>query len=126
MYTQVMKWVSIVALLLALVFWNSGANYQLELNLVVSVAAAVVLVQTLQLKKYGWATCFLMIALLFNPAVPVFRLAGGVGLSLVFLSLAPFAISLIALRPLPLLSIPSIGLREVGRCKVLRQMVTAR
>jgi hypothetical protein len=114
MYTQVMKWVSIVALLLAVVFWNSAANYQLELNLVVSVAAAVVLVQTLQVKKYLWAACFLMIALLFNPAVPVFRLAGGVGLSLVFLSLAPFAISLIALRPLPLLSIPSITDRTPG------------
>jgi hypothetical protein len=110
-----MKWVSIVALLLALVFWKSAADYQLELNLLVSVAAAVVLVQAYQGKKYRWAACFLMIALLFNPAVPVFRLAGGVGLALVLLSIAPFAISLIALRAL------RIGLREVGRCKVLRQ-----
>jgi hypothetical protein len=40
-----MKWISIVALLLAVVFWNSVANYQSELNLVVSGAAAVVLLQ---------------------------------------------------------------------------------
>jgi Family of unknown function (DUF6804) len=113
-HTQVMKWVSIAALLVAVLFWNSGANYQLELNLVVSVAAVVVLVQAFQAKKYGWAACFLVIAVLFNPALPVFRLAGGVGLALVVLSIAPFAISLIALRPHPLLSIPSITDRTPG------------
>jgi hypothetical protein len=113
-YTQVMKWVSIGALLVAVLFWNSGANYQLELNLVVSVAAVVVLVQAFQAKKYRWAACFLTIALLFNPAVPVFRLAGVVAFALVVLSIAPFAISLIALRPLPLLSIPSITDRTPG------------
>jgi hypothetical protein len=114
MHTQVMKWVSIGALLLAVVFWNSATNFQPELNLVVCVAAAVVLIQAFQLKKYIWAAGFLMIALLFNPAVPVFQLAGGVGLSLVVLSIAPFAISLLALRPNPLLSIPSITDRTPG------------
>lgn len=114
MHTQVMKWVSIAALLLALVFWNFAANYQLELNLVVIVAAAIVLIQAFQLKKYGWAACFLMIALLFNAAVPFFRLTGGVGLSLVAVSILPFVISLIALRPQPLLSIPSITDRTPG------------
>jgi hypothetical protein len=114
MYTKVMKWVSITALLLAVAFWNSAANYQLELNLVVSVAAAVVLIQAVQAKKYRWAAGFLAIALLFNPVVPIFRLAGAVGLSLVVLSLAPFAISLFALRPSPLMSIPSITDRNPG------------
>lgn len=114
MHNQVAKWVSVAALLLAFVFWNSAASFQVELNLVVSVAAAVVLIQAFQLKKYPWAACFLMIALLFNPVVPFFRLTGGVGLSLVVLSIAPFAISLIALRPQPLLSIPSITDRTPG------------
>ena len=114
MHTQVMKWVSIAALLLAVVFWSSATNFQPELNLVVCGAAAVVLIQAFQLKKYNWAAGFLMIALLFNPAVPVFRLAGLVGLLLVVLSIAPFAISLIALRPHPLLSIPSITDRTPG------------
>ena len=114
MHTVVMKWVSIAALLLAVMFWNSAANYQLELNLVVSAAAAVVLIQAFQAKKYRWAAGFLAIALLFNPAVPVFRLAGNVGLSLVVLSIAPFAISLLALRPHRLMSIPSITDRNPG------------
>jgi hypothetical protein len=108
MYTQVTKWVSIAGLVLAVVFWNSGANYQLELNLVVCAAAAVVLMQAFQAKKYSWAAGFLSIALLLNPAMPVFRLAGAVGFSLVVLAIAPFAISLVALKPHPLLSIPSI------------------
>jgi hypothetical protein len=114
MHAQVTKWISIAALLFAIVFWNSGANYQLELDLVVSIAAAVVLIQAVQAKKYRWAAGFLAIALLFNPAVPVFRLAGGFSLSLVVLSIAPFAISLVALRPCPLLSIPSITDRNPG------------
>lgn len=114
MYPQMMKWVSIAALLVAVVLWNSAANYQRELSLVVSAAAVVVLAQAFQVKKYRWAACFLMIALLFNPAVPVFRFAGAVGFALVVVSIAPFAISLIALKPLPLLSIPSITDRTPG------------
>jgi hypothetical protein len=113
-YIQVMKWVSIAALLGTVLFWNSGANYQLELNLVVCIAAVVVLVQAFQLKKYRWTAGFFVIAVLFNPALPVFRLAGGIGLALVLLSIAPFAISLIALKPQAPLSIPCITDRNPG------------
>jgi hypothetical protein len=114
MYTKVMKLLSIIALLLALVFWNSAASYQLELNLVVSVAAAVVLIQAVQARKYRWAAAFLAIALLFNPVVRGFRLEGAIGLSLVVLAVAPFAISLVVLRPDRLMSIPSITDRNPG------------
>ena len=114
MHTKVMKWVAIVALLLAVVFWHSAPAYQGALNLVVSVAAAVVLIQAFQAKKYRWAAGFLGIALLFNPAMPVFRLAGGFTLSLVILAITPFAVSLVALRPRPLMSIPSITDRNPG------------
>jgi cytochrome b len=58
MYTKVTKWVSITALLLAMAFRNSAANYQMELNLAVSVAAAVVLIQAVQAKKYGRRRAF--------------------------------------------------------------------
>ena len=51
MYTQMMKWVSIAALLVAVVFWNSAANYQWELSLVVRVAAAVVLAEAFSSKE---------------------------------------------------------------------------
>lgn len=113
MHTEVMKWVPILAPLLAVVFWHFAPTYQGELNIVVSVAAAAVLIQAFQAKKYRWAAGFLGIALLFNPVMPVFPLAGGLSLSLVVLAIAPFAISLVALRRQPLLSIPSrIGIQE--------------
>jgi len=109
-----MKWVSIAALMIAVVFWKSAADYQVELGAVVSVAAAVALMEAFQAKKYRWAASFFLIALLFNPVVPVFLLSGGVGLCLVMLSMAPFAISLVALKPHPLMSIPSITDRNPG------------
>ena len=114
MHSQVMQWVCIAALLLALVLWGSIANYQTELNVVVSLAAAVVAIQALQARKYRWATGFIAIALLFNPIVALFRLAGTVGLCLVVLSIAPFAICLVAIRSHPLLSVPSITDRSPG------------
>lgn len=114
MHTEVMKWVSIAALALAVLFWKSAPNYQTELNIVVSIAAASVLIQAFQAKKYRWTAGFLAIAVLFNPALPVFPLVGLLGLSLVLLSIAPFAISLVALKPQTLLSIPSITDRTPG------------
>ncbi len=114
MHTQLMKWVSITALLLAVLFWRSAPNYQGTLDLVVSGAAAVVLIQAYKEKKYRWAAGFLGLALVFNPAIPLFPLAGALPLSLVMLAIAPFAISLVALKPVPLLSIPSITGRTPG------------
>src|SRR6188474_906665 len=99
MHTEVMKWVSIAALLVAMAFWPSAATYQRELNLVVSAAAAIVFVQAYRAKNYRWAAAFFVIGLLFNPVFPVFQLSGILGLALVVFAIAPFAISLVALRP---------------------------
>jgi|SRR5690242_16698849 hypothetical protein len=114
MHTQVMKWVSIAALLLAMAFWPAASTYQSELNLVVSAAAVIVLIQAYQAKNYPWAAAFFGIAVLFNPLFPVFKLSGLLGLALVVFAIAPFAISLVKLRPIPLLSVPSITGRTPG------------
>ena len=45
MRIQIVKWVSILALLSAVLFWNSVATFQLALNLFVCMAAAVVTLQ---------------------------------------------------------------------------------
>src|SRR6476620_2329502 len=108
MHTQVMKWASIVALLVALLFWPFTANYQLELSLVVTAGAAVVLIQAYQAKNYGLALGFVCIVVLFNPVMPIFHLSGVLSLYFVLLAITPFAMSLIALHPKKLLSIPSI------------------
>jgi len=114
MRTKIVKWVSIAALLLAVIFWRSAANYQLLLNSVVCMAAIAVVVQAAQARERRWAVGFVAIALLFNPAVPVFRLSGEWSLLLVVFCIAPFAISLAALKPQPLRSIPSITDRNPG------------
>jgi hypothetical protein len=114
MHTQVMKCVSIGALLLATLFWSSAPSYQIELNLVVCVAAAIVIKQAVEAKKYRWTAGFLAIALLFNPVIPIFGLAGGLSLSFVVLAIGFFAVSLVALKRPPLLSIPSITDRNPG------------
>jgi hypothetical protein len=114
MHNQVMKWTSIVALLLAVVFWKAAPDYQRELNLIVAMAAAFVFVQAYRAGKHLWAVGFAGIALLFNPVVPMFRLGGDPGLGLVVFSIVPFAMSLIVLKSQPRLSIASITDRNPG------------
>jgi hypothetical protein len=108
MLAKIMKWVSIAALLLAVMFWRSAANYQLLLAFVVCVGAIVVVQQAVLAKKYFWAAGFVAIALLFNPIVLVFRTSGNLFLLMVLVCIVTFAISLAALKTQPLLSIPSI------------------
>jgi hypothetical protein len=114
MLARIMKWVSIAALLLAAMSWRSAANYQLVLYFVVCMGAIVVVMQAVQAKEHRWAAGFVAIALLFNPAVPLFRLSGGFSFWLVLACIAPFALSLAALKPQPQLSIPSITDRNPG------------
>ena len=114
MHTKVMTWLSIAALLATMTFWNSAPTFQLELNLIVCLAAVVIFIQAFRARRFRWATGFLVMALLFNPALPVFRLVGGVSLLLVVLSITVFGISLVALKPHPLLSMPSITDRNPG------------
>ena len=106
MFTKIMKWVSIAALLLAAMSWRSAPNYQLLLEFVVCMGAIVVVMQAVREKKYGWAAGFVAIALLFNPVVPVPRPTADLFLLMIFVCLAPFAFSLAALKTQPVLSIP--------------------
>ena len=114
MLTKIMRWVPIVALLLAVMFWPSAANYQLLLDLVVCVGAIVLVPQAVRAKEYLRAAGFVAIALLFNPVVPVLRHSGNLFLLMIFVCIAPFAVSLAALKTRPLLSIPSITDRNPG------------
>jgi hypothetical protein len=114
MHTKTLKWASIASLLLAMVFWPASSDYQAELGLVVSTAAVAVAIQAYRTKNHRWAAGFVFLALLFNPVLPVFRLAGMLGLAFVVFAIAPFAVSLAAIRTTPLLSIPSITDRTPG------------
>ncbi len=114
MFATIMKSVSIAALLLAATAWRSAPNYQLLLDFVVCTGAIVVVMQAVRAKRYLWTAAFAAIAVLFNPVVPVPRPTGDLFLLMIFVCLAPFAISLAALKTQPILSIPSITGRTPG------------
>ncbi len=113
MFATIMKSVSIAALLLEAMSWRSAGNYHLP-DFVVCMGAIVVVMQAVRAQQYLWAAGFLAIAVIFNPVVLVLRLSGGLSLLLVSACIALFAVSLVALKTQPLLSIPSITDRCPG------------
>lgn len=119
----ILKWLSIVALLLAVLFWNSLSAFQLALNLFVSMAAAVVAVQALRARKSGWLVVFLAVTIAFgifaiealtNPVAPRLQLSGPFGVLLVGGAIAAFLASLVALKSQTLFSMASITDRTPG------------
>jgi hypothetical protein len=123
MSIQIVKWVSIIALLSAVLFWNSVVTFQLALNLFVCMAAAVVTLQAFQAGKSAWVGASGVIATLFgafavtalvNPEQPAMRLGGWFGVLLVVASIAAFVGSLTSLKPVQLRSMPSITDRNPG------------
>ena len=114
MHVQAIKWISISALLLAMFFSNPAPLFQVALTLTITVGAVLVLLQAMQAKEYWWAAGFLGVAILFNPALPAVRLNGALGSFLAALSIAPFAVSLVVLKPRRVMSMPSITDRTPG------------
>ena len=114
MLALIMKWASISALFLAATSWRSATNYQLLLDFVVCIGAVVVVMQAVRAREYRWAAGFGAIALLFNPVVRFLGPPGILPLLIVVACIAPFAISLFALKTRPLLSVASITDRNPG------------
>ena len=114
MRTRLVKWLCIAVLFVAFVLWQWIASYEFPLKVLVSLGAGIVAVQAFHSGRNRWTMCFLSIALLFNPAIPVFPLANRLGLLTIVLAAAAFAVSLTKLKPQPLLSIPSITDRNPG------------
>jgi len=114
MRTRLVKWLCILLLLVAFALWRSITTYELPLRLVVCAGAAVVAIQAFRAARPRWSTLFLVIAFLFNPAIWLFPLAGGLGQSAIMLAAGVFALSLTALKSQALLSMPSITDRNPG------------
>src|ERR1043166_5665958 len=104
MHTRFVKWLCLAVLFLAFVSGRSMGDYELALRVVICAGAAIVAAQAFGVARRLWAAGFLIIAFLFNPAIPAFRLAGSPGLLAVLLAAVAFAISLTALKSEPLLS----------------------
>jgi hypothetical protein len=115
MPTKVMKWDSIVALLiLAALNSRSLVDYRTVLAaLVVFTGAIVVLVQSTSRGKYLRATAFLAVGVLFNPVLPIV-LPRNTFVMLELVSLVLFGVSLAALKRTSRLSIVSITDRTPG------------
>jgi hypothetical protein len=114
MRIRLVKWFCIAVLFVAFVLWQWIADYEFPLRLLVCSGAAVVAVQAFHSASNRWTMCFLSIALVFNPAIPVFPLANRLGLVAIVLAAAAFAVSLTKLKSQPLLSIASITDRNPG------------
>jgi len=108
MLATIVKWVSMAALLMTAMFWNTAPDYQLLLAFVVCMGAIVVFHQAVRAREYPWATVFLVVAVLFNPIVLVLKPSGTFSRLMVLVCVALFAISLAAVKKQPLLFIPSI------------------
>jgi len=112
MFTKIMKWVSIVVLLLAALRF-AAPTYQALVEIVVCVSALLVVLQAWRAHKYVWSAGFLAIAVLFNPIVLV-AFSRKIFLWLDWVCLAAFLVSLAALKRQPTLAMPSITDRTPG------------
>jgi len=112
-----MKWITMAALLMAAMLWGSAANSQFPqflLGFIVCFGAGIVAMQAVRAKKFIWVVGFAGVAVFFNPLFPIVPFTSEWGRLLVLISVAPFAVSLAALRTQPLLSIASITDRNPG------------
>jgi len=97
--TKWTKYASMAVLLAALVFWSDVANYQILLGFLVCVGAVRIAFLAAADLRYGWASLFAGMALLYNPVFPAFALAGRAAFFLVIASITAFAASLYLLKP---------------------------
>jgi hypothetical protein len=106
MLTKMMKWVSIIVLLLAGLRLPTAGN-QLLLEIVVCGSSLLAIMQAVRASQYFWAAGFSAIAVLFNPIVTL-GLSGKTLLWLDWVCLATFLMSLAAWKRRPTASRASI------------------
>lgn len=88
------KWVSIVALLAASVLCSYFAPYDAMVRFIVAAGAIIVMLQAFHTRHYADVVVFGSIALLYNPAVPVFSFFGRWQRAVMLASAVPFVASL--------------------------------
>jgi hypothetical protein len=98
MRTKLVKWASITVLLLTAALWSHVTDYGIFVRFAVAAGALWVAQQAIGQRAHVWAAVFIGLALLYNPIVPVFVLAGGTQLGLVLASVVFFAASLVLLK----------------------------
>ena len=105
MFTKTMKVVCVAALML-MAFWQASAGAEFVLDILICVGAMTVATQAVSRPNYIWTTGFVLIAVLFNPVVPVV-LSRNIFFVLDLTCLLAFLISLEALKNQRRIPIPS-------------------
>ena len=91
-----------IALLLSIaVLGASVTRFQLELRAMMMAGAVIIAFQAIRAHRYFFTAVFAAMALLYNPAFPVFGLSSSANTAIALGSLIPFAASLIWLNSGP-------------------------
>lgn len=114
MLAKIMKWVSSITLLMMAAFSPAATGFELLFSFLVFMGAVIVVQQAVGERQYTWAAVFAGIAVAFNPVAPLFGASGSWFSMMALACAAIFAVSLIALRTRPVLSIASITDRTPG------------
>jgi uncharacterized membrane protein YccC len=106
MYSRIVKWICIAALVLTAAVMLHGAP-QILLQFVVCGGAIFVMMEAFRSQKYMWAAAFAMVAIYFNPIVPleVSRMAS---LPIELACAAAFLASTRFVKPMPKMSVATI------------------
>lgn len=91
---KVVKWISIAGLLATAGLWSQLSPYEVAIRFLVTAGALAVTLHAFEAKRYTFAGVFGALALLYNPAAPVFAFSGNWQHVLVLASTIPFAASL--------------------------------
>ncbi len=109
MFPKIMQWVSLAALLLAIAVRRLAPEYGLLPQFVIFLGASVIVLQSINVRKYGWTAAFGAIAVFFNPILILVPAQAGQFFLMVLVCIAVFAFALASLETPPLLSIPPVG-----------------
>ena len=93
MTTEIMKWVSLPALLIASMFSRSAARYEFLVDIMICLGAIVFMRRAVQLREYVWAAGLVAIAVAFSPlllVVKIFLLMGSTCIASIITMLVVF------------------------------------
>jgi hypothetical protein len=89
------KWLAIAVLVTSgVLFWDSLATYGVAVKFIVAAGAIAVLLQAVHTRHYVISVLFGIVALIYNPVIPVFAFSGDVPRALVIATVIPFIVSL--------------------------------
>jgi uncharacterized membrane protein YccC len=106
MYSRIVKWICVAALILAAAVMVDGVP-QILLQFVVCGGAIFVMIEAFRIQQYMWAAAFALIALYMNPIVP-FEFSRLASLPIKLAAAAAFLASIRYVKAAPKMSLATI------------------